>query len=571
MEFENLNKYKANFKNYTELRVQENRNKRINLINGDVTGNATTSKSGVSARVYKDGNWGFSSSPDITEESISSVVNASTENVDFMNKKDDTRCGFYLPETQANYKSDYTTKKNIQNQKYWVDFVREIDGYLEKKYPELLSRNIIISGLDMEKSLFTSDGSDAYSMTPRALMYLMLSIDKDGEPISIGNPWGGLGQLEDKFYEPSDYFLEIDTLVEKLKQKATGIHADAGIKDVILDADLAGILAHEAIGHTTEADLVMGGSIAGNCMNQKVASDLITLIDYANTCNGEICPVPVYIDDEGTKSEDVVIIKDGILKKYMHNKDSARHFNTNPTGNARAYEFSDEPLIRMRNTAFVPGKSSLKEMISSIKQALENTPPELSADLVDMGLTLTGGGRVYTWYDQMEKKFYIEWSDVETYQNGSDETFQAVLLDPSYYATPTGDGEILIQYKEFNNTSYGSYDWDQIHGDYCTVGIEDHTMTKGLQYTFNNTYHPAAMQLADERSILITTRGSDLRMEGDLNYDQIVDVYDLMLMVDYNLGHEGQVNPYFGDINGDGMVNVMDLIALISMIMGYGL
>ena len=60
-------------------------------------------------------------------------------------------------------------------------------------------------------------------------------------------------------------------------------------------------------------------------------------------------------------------------------------------------------------------------------------------------------------------------------------------------------------------------------------------------------------------------------MEGDLNYDQIIDVYDLMLMVDYNLGVEGQVNPYFGDINGDGMVNVMDLIALISMIMGYGL
>ena len=34
----------------------------------------------------------------------------------------------------------------------------------------------------------------------------------------------------------------------------------------------------------------------------------------------------------------------------------------------------------------------MKEMINAIKQALENTPPELSADLVDMGLTLTGGG-----------------------------------------------------------------------------------------------------------------------------------------------------------------------------------
>ena len=43
-----------------------------------------------------------------------------------------------------------------------------------------------------------------------------------------------------------------------------------------------------------------------------------------------------------------------------------------------------------------------------------------------------------------------------------------------------------------------------------------------------------------------------------------------MLLVDFNLGFEGEVNPYFGDINGDGMVNVMDLIALIRSIMGYG-
>ena len=184
-------------------------------------------------------------------------------------------------------------------------------------------------------------------------------------------------------------------------------------------------------------------------------------------------------------------------------------------------------------------------------------------------LKTSNGGRVYTWYDQTEKKFYVEWSGVRTYQNNSLETFQAVLYDPSYYITPTGDGEILLQYKEFNNTSYGSYSWDQIHGNYCSVGIEDHTMTRGLQYTFNDEYHPAAMELGDERAILITTRGSDIRLEGDLNHDEVVDIYDLMLLVDYNLGYEGQVNPFFGDINGDGMVNVMDLISLIRRIMGY--
>jgi hypothetical protein len=184
-------------------------------------------------------------------------------------------------------------------------------------------------------------------------------------------------------------------------------------------------------------------------------------------------------------------------------------------------------------------------------------------------LKFTNGGRVYTWYDDIEKKFYIEWSRVRTYQNNSLETFQAVLLDPSYYLTPTGDGEILLQYKEFNNTSYTS--GAQNHGNYCTVGTEDHTMTEGVQYTYNNEYHQAALPLSDETALLITTRGSDIRLHGDMNYDEVIDIYDLQLLVDYNLGYTGQVNEYFGDINGDGMVNVMDLIALIRIIMQYNL
>ena len=77
------------------------------------------------------------------------------------------------------------------------------------------------------------------------------------------------------------------------------------------------------------------------------------------------------------------------------------------------------------------------------------------------------------------------------------------------------------------------------------------------------------MELGDETAILITTRGSDIRLEGDLNHDEIVDIYDLMLLVDYNLELEGQVNPFFGDINGDGMVNVIESISLIRQIMGY--
>ena len=184
-------------------------------------------------------------------------------------------------------------------------------------------------------------------------------------------------------------------------------------------------------------------------------------------------------------------------------------------------------------------------------------------------LKLTNGGRVYTWYDELNSKFYIQWSRVRTFQNNSQENFQIILCDPGYYLTPTGDGEIIIQYENFNNTSFGEYNSNQIHGDYCTVGIEDHTSMVGLEYTFNNTYHPSAMALGDQTALLITTRGSDIRMEGDLNIDNNRDVFDILLLIDEVLGYSDSVNPYQADINEDGIVNIMDMIGLIQQVMSW--
>jgi len=148
--------------------------------------------------------------------------------------------------------------------------------------------------------------------------------------------------------------------------KAEGVFADAGVKTCVLDAELAGILAHEAIGHTTEADLVLGGSVASAFLGKEAASPLVTLVDFANTALGKTCPQPIYVDDEGTLAKDAYIIDKGMLKTYLHSKESAARFGVAPTGNARAYLFSDEPLIRMRNTAILPGTSKLADMIASV-------------------------------------------------------------------------------------------------------------------------------------------------------------------------------------------------------------
>ena len=122
---------------------------------------------------------------------------------------------------------------------------------------------------------------------------------------------------------------------------------------------------------------------------------------------------------------------------------------------------------------------------------------------------------------------------------------------------------------DFNNTSNGSYSWNQIHGNYCTVGIEDHTMTVGLQYTFNNGYHDAAMELDDETAILITTRGSDIRLHGDLNMDNSLNIFDILILIDFILQEGQEINPFLADINSDGMVNILDMVGLVQIVMGY--
>ena len=363
---QSLNKYKSSFKYYTELRVQENRNIRFGLLNGSLISNDQSIESGVSSRVFKDGDWGFSSNAIITDSSIDKVINSSTDNAIFLNRRNENKCGILLPEDIYSHEFNYSTKKNKNSNSYWISFIKDLDAYIVKKYKQISSRKIFISNLDMEKNLLTSSGAESYSMTPRSLLYMILTVENENEPVELMDVFGGLGQLEDNFDSPDVFYSKIDILVDRLIQKSKGIHAKAGLHDVVLDADLAGILAHEAIGHTTEADLVMGGSVAGDYLNKNIASELVTLIDYANNIDGNICPVPVYVDDEGTKANDVTIIENGILKNFMHNKDSAHKLDMKITGNARAYKYSDEPLIRMRNTAIKPGTDKLNDMISSI-------------------------------------------------------------------------------------------------------------------------------------------------------------------------------------------------------------
>ena len=360
-----ISKYNTLLSGYTELRIQENRSIHITLVDGTVMANNQSSISGVSARVQKNDAWGFASTPDLSDNAIRAVISSASENAAFMDVKLQNEARSF-PAIPGSASHDFSTAKTHLSQRELIEFLKDLDGYVQNNCPGITSRTIVLSCLDMEKVITTSEQSEAYSMIPRSILYIIMQREKAGTPFELLKSLGDRGQFEDVFSVPSELYHHIDELYEDLKKKTDGIYAEAGLKECILDADLAGVLAHEAIGHTTEADLVLGGSVASSFLGKQVASPLVTLVDYANEAFGKTCPVPVYVDDEGTKARDAVLIENGVLNGYMHNRDTAAIFDATPTGNAKAFRFSDEPIIRMRNTSFVPGESSLEEMISSV-------------------------------------------------------------------------------------------------------------------------------------------------------------------------------------------------------------
>lgn len=121
-------------------------------------------------------------------------------------------------------------------------------------------------------------------------------------------------------------------------------------------------------------------------------------------------------------------------------------------------------------------------------------------------LATHNGSSISYWFDRGNRRFIVEWYNMLNGKNGtSPETFQVILYDQNYYYTSLGDGPIKIQYHTFNNVNSQS---GANHGNYCTIGIEDHTGTRGLEYTFNSTYPTAAATLGDGKALYITNNPS---------------------------------------------------------------
>jgi TldD protein len=175
----------------------------------------------------------------------------------------------------------------------------------------------------------------------------------------------------------TDYslFIDEDTALgygrEAVRQALVNLEAGeapAGNMTVVLGPGWPGILLHEAIGHGLEGDFNRKGTSAfSGRVGERVASDLCTVVDDGTLQNRR---GSLSIDDEGTPTEQTILIENGILKGYMQDKLNARLMGVKPTGNGRRESYAHLPMPRMTNTYMLPGKDTPEDIIKSVKKGL---------------------------------------------------------------------------------------------------------------------------------------------------------------------------------------------------------
>ena len=350
---------------YSEAREHEVHKVRKVMIDGNLTANSETSEGGISARVFNKGYWGFASIPAMDQTSSDKVTRKALDNANAMGRFGE-RPKLDLPTNAHVGEHGYNGRPPL-SQKESVELMEGINALCKQRFPKLKSTSVMLHEESHQKRFRTSNGGDGLNAINRAACYIrMTGEDKNGQPVELMEAVSNKGNLADLELSLEKLETTLEELHEHVQAKCEAVPAKGGDHTVVLSPNLAGMLAHEAMGHPCEADLVLGGAVTGNLVGKPVASELITMIDFANTYNGEELMIPVYSDDEGSEAVDALLIEKGIMRNFMTSRETAAKLGIPSTGNARAYTFNDEPLVRMRNTAILPGTRDLQAMISEI-------------------------------------------------------------------------------------------------------------------------------------------------------------------------------------------------------------
>jgi TldD protein len=293
-----------------------------------------------------------------------------------------------------------------------VALLQEIDAFARGRDPRVAQVLASLAGERRVVEILRADGRLIRDVRPLVRVNVSITVEKDGRRESGMSGAGGRASFE-AWITPEKWQDQVDEALRQALVNLEAVPCPAGEMDVVLGAGWNGVLLHEAVGHGLEGDFNRKGiSAFSGRVGERVAAPGVTVFDDGSLPGRR---GSLTVDDEGTPTERTVLIEDGVLVGYMHDRQSARLMGLTPTGNARRQSFAHMPMPRMTNTGMAGGSDKLEDMIASTKRGL------FCATL--------GGGQV----DIVNGKFVFQCTEAYLIEDGK-------VTAPVKGATLIGDG-----------------------------------------------------------------------------------------------------------------------------------
>ena len=248
-----------------------------------------------------------------------------------------------------------------------IQTLQAVDKYARGKDPRVSQVEVSILGTHSTIEIIRPGGERFSDLRPLVQLRVKVIMSQNGRLESGVSASGGRYPLEKALEEPNWRELA-DEAIRMASVNLTSVPAPAGKLTVVLDAGWPGVMVHEAVGHGLEGDAVhKGQSVYAGQVGEQVAAKGVTIVD-----NGAIVDRrgSLNIDDEGTPTQENVLIEDGILKGYMHDRLSARLMGVAPTGNGRRETYAHTIMPRMTNTYMTNGSHEREEILASVEDGI---------------------------------------------------------------------------------------------------------------------------------------------------------------------------------------------------------
>ncbi|PIE17686.1 MAG: peptidase U62 [Proteobacteria bacterium] len=247
-----------------------------------------------------------------------------------------------------------------------VAMLMKLHGLIDKRDKRI--KKIVLSYRDEDHriAVVDSEGRVFADSQPMTVCYASTLAEQKGKRESNYAAIAGRAGLE--FFDDARLQKVAREAVDRTTVLFDAVAGPVGELPVVLGPGSSGILLHEAIGHGMEADFARKKTtIFSDMVAKKIAEKFVTIVDDGTKVG---LRGSINRDDEGNDSKRTVLVEDGVLRTFMHDRISAKHFGLQPTGNGRRQSFRHMPIPRMRNTYMLAGPHEREEIIRSVKKGI---------------------------------------------------------------------------------------------------------------------------------------------------------------------------------------------------------